>query len=486
MIKKQELALKRSETFKADLINELFQKPSETFTEHLNLADNERIIFSGRFGIGKTTFINHYFEKNIDKYNVIHLYPVNYSVLQNEDIFTYLKYDILIDLIIDKDVTLKSATKYGIKDTLPFFITYKWYSILTLLPLVSEKLGGRNVYELMKGLGTLKHEFDIFRKGKDAEAELADPFFQLMHKTEGSLYETNDITDIIKNELANLKGSKENVLIIDDLDRIDPAHIFRILNVFSAHFDDRNVTPDNETSNKFGFDKVILVCDIDNIRNIYATMYGGSTDFNGYVDKFFSTEIYRYDNKENLYSVVSNAIDHILVSSGQIKFADMRHSFTTILNQIFIILILQNKINLRTLFRYRGKDINLENYPVHIQGRRAGLNPTLIAIATLIKIFGDKQVFKHVINGLDSFVLDDPHYLINHLGDLFVLLNYNSFKESNATSRINVDYNGNEYFVRVDRNIRGSISSYLDLTEEEEIPDTLFFDLFKEVVSKID
>ena len=71
---------------------ELFQKPTETYSSHLAMNDNHRILFSGRFGIGKTTFLNHFFQERSDKYNVIHLYPVNYSILENEDIFSYIKY----------------------------------------------------------------------------------------------------------------------------------------------------------------------------------------------------------------------------------------------------------------------------------------------------------------------------------------------------------------------------------------------------------
>ena len=29
-----------------------------------------------------------------------------------------------------------------------------------------------------------------------------------------------------------------------------------------------------DTSNKFGFDKIIFVCDVENIRNIFAAKYG--------------------------------------------------------------------------------------------------------------------------------------------------------------------------------------------------------------------
>ncbi len=53
-------------------------------------------------------------------------------------------------------------------------------------------------------------------------------------------------------------NGKEVVRILDDLDRIDTEHIFRLLNVFVAQVD---VVGKGENDNKFGFDKVIFVCD---------------------------------------------------------------------------------------------------------------------------------------------------------------------------------------------------------------------------------
>ena len=42
----------------------------EQFQAHLNNTNNQRIIFSGCFGSGKTTFLNNFFNTNIEK-NVI-------------------------------------------------------------------------------------------------------------------------------------------------------------------------------------------------------------------------------------------------------------------------------------------------------------------------------------------------------------------------------------------------------------------------------
>lgn len=411
-----------------EYIQALFTKPTETFSEHLELPENERIIFSGRFGIGKSTFLNHYFEKEKDQYNVIHLYPVNYSVLQNEDIFTYLKYDILFDLIINKNVVLKSSKDYGITNALPFFVKYKWYSIISLIPLISDKLGGRSLNELMKGVKTLNDEYEEFAKGPKEAAEFSNPFFQLIHQSEGGLYESNKITEIIKGELQNIKGDKENILIIDDLDRIDPAHIFRILNVFSAHFDDRN----EDTKNKFGFDKVILVCDIDNIRNIYGAIYGANTDFNGYVDKFYSKEIYRYDNKENLNSILKNISNKIILKSGLINEMEIELN-KTIFNSSYILKLFltecinDNLINLRNLLKFYKKDIILDNIFLSSKGSDFRKNQTLIALTILMKLLGDINIFKFVLGRLEfkkiEFVKDfENDYLRDHIGEMIKLV----------------------------------------------------------------
>jgi tRNA A37 threonylcarbamoyladenosine biosynthesis protein TsaE len=50
-------------------------KQKDVFKEHLGLEQNERIIFSAKFGDGKTTFLREFF-KNNPEYNAIHLYPV--------------------------------------------------------------------------------------------------------------------------------------------------------------------------------------------------------------------------------------------------------------------------------------------------------------------------------------------------------------------------------------------------------------------------
>ena len=54
------------------------------------------------------------------------------------------------------------------------------------------------------------------------------------------IYENDVVTQIIRDNLKSWKNDnpdKKIVLLFEDMDRIDPAHIFRILNVLSAQMD---------------------------------------------------------------------------------------------------------------------------------------------------------------------------------------------------------------------------------------------------------
>lgn len=71
---------------------------------HLNyfkqyLDANSRCILSAKFGNGKSYFINQFIEKYSDEYLFVPIYPVNYQVMDNKDIFELIKRDILIRLL---------------------------------------------------------------------------------------------------------------------------------------------------------------------------------------------------------------------------------------------------------------------------------------------------------------------------------------------------------------------------------------------------
>ena len=99
---------------------------SKRFFRFLQEENNDNIIFSGIYGIGKSFFINDFFnKKHTDKYITLFLTPVNYSVASNEDIFEYIKIDVLFQLLDKVSCDLKNvqisnsvATYYYIKNNL--------------------------------------------------------------------------------------------------------------------------------------------------------------------------------------------------------------------------------------------------------------------------------------------------------------------------------------------------------------------------------
>jgi hypothetical protein len=149
-----------------------------------------------------------------------------------------------------------------------------------------------------------------------------------------------------------LKWSKKSILILDDLDRIDPEHIFRIMNVFWAHFNLEHKTD----VNKFWFDKIILVWDYDNLKSIFHHKYWDETDFNGYINKFFSSEIYFFDNSKMVKSLVQDIIHNIKIWSPQLKNAMWDSWFIElILKEVLeqsTILKTKNKLSLRELMKW--------------------------------------------------------------------------------------------------------------------------------------
>ena len=68
-----------------------------------HLLSHERIVLSAKFGDGKSFFLNEFKKKcaNDDNspYEFITLYPVNYQVLENKDIFELIKHDVLLQIL---------------------------------------------------------------------------------------------------------------------------------------------------------------------------------------------------------------------------------------------------------------------------------------------------------------------------------------------------------------------------------------------------
>ncbi len=345
--------------FKIDILSEYKSK----FKTHLDFEDNYRVLFSGVFGVGKTTFLKEFFQEDkiLEDYEYIHLFPVNYSIASNEDIFELIKFDILFQLL-GKNIEYEKV-EFNLNLTAQNYIVQNYQDIL--LPFVKfiPEVGG-DLYKISKHLLVLKEKLKTFKDDVefDEKKEIIN-FINEFSKKKGTIYENDFYTELIISLLEKLRGEKRIVLVIDDLDRIDPEHIFRLLNIFSSQVDSFG---DGSDKNKFGFDKVVLVCDIENIKSIYKHKYGIDTDFNGYIDKFYSKNIFNFEIEEIIYESIEKISTNISTHNHDTYFLasnlntdkdhDLRYHLSKILYCIFDLKL----INLRFLQR----SVNRLYYPV--------------------------------------------------------------------------------------------------------------------------
>lgn len=318
--------------------------PFKQFKIEFENVKNVKILFSAPFGQGKTTFLNYYFNNHKDTYEVFRLYPVNYAVSHNEDIFKYIKAELLFQLL-GKDIEFDHQ-KFDYLDTAPVF--FKKNAIKILSPFLSSipKIGKSvsSIYEKFHQLA--KDYLDYHKKEQIDDKDEALSFIQELYEAEGSIYEDNFYTQLIRQllEQHKLKHKRNNVLIIDDIDRMDPDHVFRIFNIFSENFDS---VEHLELSNKFGFDKIILVCDYINIKNLFIHRYGSSYSFIGYLSKYYSKAPFYYDNTAAMESLVEEVV-----------YGERRKGSPTtvgdILSNLLKGLIFNNEITLRELLQLNG------------------------------------------------------------------------------------------------------------------------------------
>lgn len=295
------------------------------FEEHLKV--NDRTIFSARFGDGKTWFLNKFMEERNDRYEFIVLYPVNYQIAPNEAIMEYIKRDILFQLI------LKGKLKPGF--CIPDTVLFQWFiskksgnlftdvmQVMTSLPFVDSEwqtaIGtlltiAKEINDKVKAYDSFKHEIE----SEDDFQKAANIIEQFSSGT-GNIYELDMVSYLIIQSIQQIKNEgKDTVLIIEDLDRVDPAHLFRILNVFSAHIDrvyqcsSKTVTDAECNSieidtlkNKFGFDKVVMVLDYESTHHIFSHFYGEQANYLGYISKFIQHNVFNYSIHKYAYQQI--------------------------------------------------------------------------------------------------------------------------------------------------------------------------------------
>lgn len=268
------------------------------FREHLN--NNPRVVFSASFGDGKTTFLDTLKKADeMKNYFFITLHPVNYSVAKNEDVFEYVKRDILYQLA--KNRLLDNIDLEAAIDSV-----FSWETLYDALDFVMQFVPhGDKLMNLIDKAKACKEKYDEKKKTWEA-------YESAFKNQRGGIYENDGYTLLIKAalEYVNSHDEKKTCLIIEDLDRIDPGHLFRILNVLGAHVDaDKN-------SNKFGFDNIIAVMDYDITKHIFHHFYGQHANYNGYMSKFYSHYPYYYSIKEVAVGCLKRVIEHHTSLSG--------------------------------------------------------------------------------------------------------------------------------------------------------------------------
>jgi hypothetical protein len=324
------------------------KEESKRFLEHIKDERNINMIFSGIFGIGKTYFLKEFFKANEETFEVFTLTPVNYSISNNEDVLNYIKYDLIFELL-GKDIEF-AKTDIPKKLSAQFYLNDNFLDTLSLLaknagPVGKTVSGFYDSYaQLVNAVQEHNEKVTI-----DDKKELIEYLKEINDKS-GSIFEENRIIELIRTIIENInEKGKKTVLLIDDLDRLDPEHIFRILNVFACHLD-----IDNQESNKFGIQKIILVCDIENIRKIFSNKYGQDVDFSGYIDKFFSTEIYFLDNKEYISRSIDQFLRAVKIDQHTESYLSLQSGNKLVAGLLTLILqdlITSEQLNLRSLLK---------------------------------------------------------------------------------------------------------------------------------------
>lgn len=453
--------------------------PSHEFKKVLDV--NKKVLFSGIFGSGKTTFLNDFFI-NDEKYESLHLYPVNYSIASNEDIFELIKYDILFQLIskVPKDEFLKLDIPYEL--TLYTYLT----STLDLQPkldfLVSflnfaGKYGTSSlkVYEQLK---KLKDKFlEFHAKFQEDDFSKVKNYLNEAEKKKGHIYEEDFFTELIRILVARIKqqNGKEFVLVIDDLDRLDPEHIFRILNIFSAHIDFLGV----KNQNKFDFDRIVLVCDYGNLKSIFKHKYGANTDFKGYINKFFDSP-YWYDSSSLIREIIGTYISQIKCDLSYNIFNENKNLYNS-LKTILSIFLDFGIISFRDLMSFQGK-FELSNFNKLKQRnlssnsilKRYNLDSEFLIYFLIIFFNNDTELtgaFERIkdrnVNFSERFI---EGYYLENIAELVLLMNHLNISSNMLDDNLTLSYKEYSFEITVDRH---SLNYHLSINNSKVMKNRL-------------
>lgn len=262
-----------NQEFKIDISSQLL-----AFKEKLNRSD--RIILSACFGDGKSYFLQKFAKKYAADYEFIALYPVNYAISPAEHVLEYIKRDIIFQLAQRKDYKEEK--------------NIDWRRICENVIKTISDSGIPIISGTFKFIETLFGVSKEIITGENTCANYISSF-----NTAGSIYENDFYTQFIRHFLKEIRAitGKKVILVIEDLDRLSPTDLFSILNIFGSHIDRKlmiNFKGDETEKNKFGFDKIISVMDLEKTKLCFEHLYGQDANFDGYIDKFQDTTPFYY------------------------------------------------------------------------------------------------------------------------------------------------------------------------------------------------
>ena len=392
---------------------------SQNIQDFKQVFENEsRIIFSARFGDGKSYFLNEFMKSYVEKdndYYFITLHPVNYVVEENRDVIEYIKRDILFQLIKDNRI-------YDFKEGYDkiFDAVCNKESLLKLGNFVASIIpieGLKDGYEALKDFASTIHE-----KYKSQDVlHVADDYLNGFYGKTGSISECDAFTCLIQKSLERMTAN--SVLIIEDLDRIDPAHLFRIMNVLSSQVDNPYYS-EVPHGNKFGFDKIILVMDYEIAKHLFHHFYGKEANYEGYMNKFLNTLPYSYSIREEAHRQVRQKIFDICKTEEVLS---LDQSLSSDTNDRISVPLAIYQLSVRRSKEFLDIDINLlfrDNW-LHGEYNIQTDIPWVRILVCLRFLMSDKplgKIYKAMIHGFTDMQLVElaaPLYLAKKREGLF-------------------------------------------------------------------
>lgn len=386
------------------------------------------MLFSGKFGSGKTYFLNHYFEqeKNKSKYLKIYTQPSAYYHAADGDVLGYLKYDILACLLQQTDLEEFQGEELGTFGLLLEMMKEKGLvgpSLMAIAILSLFFAGPASAFgalQISKLITTSYEGGEFYSKArKRLEEEKASrnadgntrfqEYQALLAKQKDSLFEESAINDLItallKHHQTKVRKDKDGkhlppiqaVLIVDDLDRMLPDACLGFLNMLSTHVQPSNAKGvKDDWKNLYSFDKVIVVGDLTNIEAFIRLTYGENFDRTGYIEKIIGGCVFSYDASKKLKDLLLKVVvypfiirdlgENVSIPKGY------RESFEPAFEYIFSLLVSAHVFTTRDVLRVAQLDIRTlidEPKVFHIKNGKFlnSNNSYLVFVAGILSLF---------------------------------------------------------------------------------------------------